>query len=114
MPGYYFANCMLQLIARKQEIQKLKKQEGGLYEPVLIQSLHGEQPFFIGKEINLVDNNDPLAKMSKDDKKYHEIVSALKLQAEDSLTNGELFDEIIIQYGNKAIVDYQKRSAQIV
>jgi hypothetical protein len=66
-PGFYFMNCMLQLIARKQELQLLKKQPGGLFEPLSIQHIRGGQPIYIGKEISLIDITDPLARITLND-----------------------------------------------
>lgn len=108
-PGFYYMNCMLQLIARKQEIQLLKKQTGGLYEPLSIQHIRGGQPFYIGKEISLIDITDPLAKITLSDQKFREIVSSIKLQIEDS----QNLDEKIIEFGNRAIGCFKLRSFQL-
>jgi hypothetical protein len=51
---------MLQLIARREEIKRLKKQEGGLFDPQLIQNLQSNQADYMGKEITLHDCTDPL------------------------------------------------------
>ena len=57
-PGYYYLQCMLQMIARKQEVARLRRSEEGVFE--VDNSLVGVQGNFIGKEISLNDSQDPL------------------------------------------------------
>lgn len=53
-PGYYFLQCMLQMIARKQEVARLKRSEDGVFEAD--SSLVGVQGNFIGKEFTIHDS----------------------------------------------------------
>jgi len=52
-PGYYYLQCMLQMVARKQEVVRLRRSEDGVF--VVDNSLVGVQGNFIGKEISLHD-----------------------------------------------------------
>ena len=63
------------------------------------------QPLCIGQELELRDNTDPLSKLTTTNEKFREIITALKLQAEEHLPP-EVFDETIIQYGKLAIKHY--------
>jgi hypothetical protein len=61
-PGYYYFNTMLQLIARKQELQKIQldymeQGKSNLYEPSLIDTISQKESAFIGKAHNIYDTS---------------------------------------------------------
>jgi hypothetical protein len=77
-PGYYFFNCMTQLIARKGEIERnyLDMLESG-GQPISIEGVKHKQSAFIGKDYQIFDNNKPI---SSD--RYEETMTQYKLQLE--------------------------------
>lgn len=57
--GYYFLNCMLAVISRKQEMARLKTQFGdSLYDREAMSQLSKRVSNYIGKDIMLQENRD--------------------------------------------------------
>jgi hypothetical protein len=105
-PGYYFLQCMLQLIARKQEISKIKRQEEP-YDPELIKSLSASQSNFVGKEMSFCDVNDPLgAKKNFSTAQFTDVIQAFKIQMEAEVN----LSDHIVTCAHKAIGYYKQRS----
>lgn len=83
----------------------MRKAQGKLYNPRMIEKISFQFPSFVGQGMNLV-NIGGIDKFRPSESQFQAMVQALKFQTEES-TN---LDEYIVMYGHKALGYYKYRS----
>lgn len=100
-PGYYFFNCMTQLIARKNEVERVSLD---LLETRTVQypmeNIKHRTSDFIGKDYYIWSLDQPITD------RYEETLLQYKLMLESTVK----LDQYILNAGHKAIYFYKQRS----
>ena len=110
-PGYYYLNCMLQLIARKQEVEKYRIQclanAKQMFDPDAMDKFATTQSNYVGKEAKFRDAKDPLGgKVTLSSANHDDMMAQYKLYEESQLD----LSSYILTAGQKAIGYYKQRS----
>ena len=90
-PGYYFLNCMLQLIARQQELGKLKLEclanDKSLYSHDVLERIVKTNNSFIGREIEVKESVGG-GKILRTGEQFEDAIAQFKLYEESLVDLG--------------------------
>lgn len=100
---------MLVQISRKQELLRLKRDKGELFNLYDMEGIIYKYPNFIGKEPLLQDTRDPLGGSNKTSAEFKTLLEKFKLYLESKVD----FDHNIVDQCQKAVNSYKNKARQL-